>query len=81
MTPSINILWSKKLRVCKVQIHYDFFFTFFWLKYESSIHNIAFSIEKPVLSESGEKYAQIKQHLYVKTVQNISKQICQWILM
>ncbi len=29
------------------------------LEYESSIHNIAFNIEKVVLSESGEKYAQI----------------------
>ncbi len=26
-------------------------------------------------SESGEKYAQIKNHLQVKTIQNISKQI------
>ncbi len=39
----------------------------FWLKYESSIHNIAFSSEKVVLSESGEKYAQIKHHLQAKT--------------
>ncbi len=29
-------------------------------------------------SESGEKYAQIKHHLQAKTVQNCSKQICQW---
>ncbi len=29
----------------------------FQLKYKSSIHSIAFSSEKVVLSESGEKYA------------------------
>ncbi len=29
----------------------------FQLKYESSVHNIAFSSEKDNLSESGEKYA------------------------
>ncbi len=39
----------------------------FRLKYESSIHNIAFSSEKVVLSESGEKYAQIKHHLQNNT--------------
>ncbi len=43
------------------------------------IHDIAFSCEKVVLSESGEKYAQIKHSLQVKTVQNCSKQICWWI--
>ncbi len=32
-------------------------------QYESFIHNIAFSSEKVVLSELGEKYAQIKHHL------------------
>ncbi len=48
----------------------------FWLKYQSSSHNIAFSSEKVILSESGEKYAQIKHHLQAKTVQNSSKQIC-----
>ncbi len=36
---------------------------------ESSIH-IAFRSEKVILSESGEKYAQIKHHLQAKTVQN-----------
>ncbi len=46
----------------------------------SSIHN-TFSSEKDVWSESGEKYAQIKHCLQVKTVQNRSKQICGWILM
>ncbi len=38
----------------------------FQQKYESSI--IAFSSEKVVLSESGEKCAQIEHHLQVKTV-------------
>ncbi len=38
-------------------------------KYESSIHNIDFSREKVILSESGEKYAQIQHRLQVKTVQ------------
>ncbi len=33
----------------------------FLLKYKSSIHNIALSSEKFILSESEEKYAQIKQ--------------------
>ncbi len=40
-----------------------FFFTsnhYFWIKYESSIYNIAFSGEKDISSESGEKYAKIK---------------------
>ncbi len=49
----------------------------FWLKYESSNYNIAFSSEKVILSESGE-YAQIKHCLQVKTVLN---KICWWILM
>ncbi len=56
------------------------FLTWFWLKYESIIHNIAFSVGKKVFwSESGEKSAQIKQRLQDKTVQNSSKQICCWI--
>ncbi len=45
------------------------------------IHNIAFSSEKVVSSESGEKYAQIKHRLQVKTVHTSSKQIWRWILM
>ncbi len=45
---------------------------YFRLKYESSIHNIAFSSEKLIWSESGEKSAQIKHHLQAKTVQNKS---------
>ncbi len=48
---------------------------------ESSIHNIAFSIEKFVSPESGEKYAHIKHRWRVKSVQHISKLIWQWILM
>ncbi len=44
----------------------------FLLKYnkESSLHNIAVSNEKVVWSESGDKYAQIKHCLQVKTVLN-----------
>ncbi len=34
--------------------------SFFQLKYESSIHNIAFFSENAISSESREKYAQIK---------------------
>ncbi len=37
----------------------------FWAKYESSIQNIAFSSEKVILSESGEKYTQIEHYLQV----------------
>ncbi len=36
-----------------------------------SNHNIAFSSEKAISSESGEKYAQIKHHLQVETIWNI----------
>ncbi len=42
----------------------------FRLKYESIIHNNAFSSKKVVSSEWGEKYAQIKHRLQVKIVQN-----------
>jgi len=45
------------------------------------IHNIAFSSENVVLSESGEKYVQVKHQLQVKTVQNSSEQKFWWILM
>ncbi len=41
------------------------------LKYKSSIHNINFSSEKVIVSESGEKYAQIKHHLQSKMVDNM----------
>ncbi len=37
----------------------------FHQKYESSIHNIAFSSEKALSSELGEKYEQIK-HYYMQ---------------
>ncbi len=80
-SPSINVLWSKKLSVCKKQIHQDIFNLLQllpWLKYYSSIHNVYFSRET---SESGEKYAQIKHCLRVKTVQNSSKEIYCLILM
>ncbi len=40
----------------------------FWLKYKSSIHNIASSSENVIWSESGEKCAQIKHGLSEKTV-------------
>ncbi len=44
----INILWSKRLRVCKKQIHQVILTSncSFWPKYESSIHNNASSSEK-----------------------------------
>ncbi len=45
----------------------------FRLKYDSSIHNIAFSTEKAVSSETGEKYAQTQHHLQAKKVQNSFK--------
>ncbi len=32
-------------------------------KYKSSIYNMAFTSETVILSESGEKYVQIKHHL------------------
>ncbi len=38
-------------------------------------------IETRSLSESGEKYAQIKHCLQAKPIQNSSKHICRWILM
>ncbi len=72
---SSNISWSEKLQVCK-KLNKSLRHFYFWLKYELSIHNIALSSEKGIVSESGEKYAQIK-HSFVKvqTVQNSSKQI------
>ncbi len=44
----INILWAKRLRVCKKQIHQVILTSncSFWPKYESSIHNNASSSEK-----------------------------------
>jgi len=49
-------------------------------KYKLSVYIIAFSSEKVVFSEAGEKYAQVKYLLQAKTVKNISKQIYWWIL-
>ncbi len=43
--------------------------------------SIFLSFLKFILSESREKYAQIKYCLQVETVQNCSKQIFWWILM
>ncbi len=43
------------------------------------IHNSASSSEKAISSESGEKYAQIKNLLQAKTVQNSCKQISWWM--
>ncbi len=80
-SPSINVMWREKLSVCKKQINQDIFNLLQllpWIKYYSSIHNIYFSRET---SESGEKYAQIKHCLRVKTVQNSSKEIYCLILM
>ncbi len=37
------------------------------------MHSIAFFSEKVILSESGEKYAQIKHQLQVNTFQNSSR--------
>ncbi len=37
----------------------------------SSIHNIAFSSEKVIVSESGEKYAQVKHRLQAKIVKYV----------
>ncbi len=41
---------------------------------------ILLSLVKKLSNESGEKYAQIKHCLQVKTVRNSSKQICGWIM-
>ncbi len=37
-----------------------------WRKYKFSIHNISFASEKVILSESREKYTQIKDCLQAK---------------
>ncbi len=55
----VNVLWSKKLRICKKtnpsrSFNFKpFIFLFF------TIHNMAFSSEKVTLSESEDEYAQI----------------------
>ncbi len=72
-SPSINVLWSEKLHVCK-HFYKKVFLTSnccFMLKYKSSIHNIAFCSEKALSSESGERYAQMKHCLQVTRVQNV----------
>ncbi len=72
-SPSVNVLWSKKICVCKKQIyHLDVLKLSLWLKWESIIHNNHSPMKKVASSESGKKYAQIKHHLQVKTVQNNS---------
>ncbi len=50
----------------------------FQLKYDSSVHNNVFSREKVVSSESGEKYAQIKQCFFLFI---FFFQMKHWILM
>ncbi len=77
----MNVLWCEKLHVCKKQLYQDILSTSnlcFRLKYESSIHDNAFSSENVALPEWGEKCAQIKHHLQAL---NISKLICCWIVM
>ncbi len=59
-------MWSQKLCVCNKIIHQEVL-NFKQLKYESIIHNTTSSIEKVIWSESGEKSAQIKHRLPVKT--------------
>ncbi len=68
-TPSINILWSENVHVSK-EANTQFYLQTITSrkKNESSIHNTAFSREKVVWSESGEKYAQIKHRLQSNTV-------------
>ncbi len=60
-----------EVKGCMFEINKSIIKTFLTLN-ESSIHNIAFSSEKVILSESGEKYAHIKHSLLVKTVQSSS---------
>ncbi len=63
-----------KLTSCEVKSY------MFLIKLKSIIrtffHQIAFSSQNAISSESGEKYAQIKHGLQTKIVQNISKQVC-----
>ncbi len=54
----------------------------FWLKYSSSIHNIAFSSEKVVYCLNQERNMHRLSTVYKqKKVQNCSKPMCRWILM
>ncbi len=74
-SPSIDVFWNetlyismKKKSIIKMFSHQTIFFR---LKYKTSTHNIAFCSEKVILSESGEKYAQIYKHWYTfKTILN-----------
>ncbi len=72
-SPSINIL-CKEVKSCVFVRNKSIKKIFFNIKpllltkYKSSIPNIAFPSEKVILSESGEKYSQIKHSLYAKTV-------------
>ncbi len=50
------------------------------VKFESSIHNIVFSTENVIMSESGEKYAQTK-HMMFLTSENSPKRILGHIFM
>ncbi len=63
----MKVLWSEKRCVYKKQIHHKDGFNF-KLRYESSVHNIVFSSENVISSESEEKYAEIKHNLQVQTV-------------
>ncbi len=80
MTP-IHQLMSSEMQSCVFVIGKSIINMFLTsnhcFKYESSIHNIAFSSEKVIWSESGEKYAQINKWEQSKTV--VKK--CWWILM
>ncbi len=73
-------LWSKKLCVCKKQIHHLGVLTSNRCIWSFPLMLIS-SSKKVFWSESGEKSAQIKHRLQAKTVQNSSKQICGWVLM
>ncbi len=50
----------------------------FWLRYVSTIHNIAFSNMKVISSESGEKYAQLKHKLTSENSPKLSMSILMW---
>ncbi len=82
-SPSINVLLREKLCVCREKIHHEDVFNFKLLipaKISSillsSIHNVAFSSEKVILSESGE----ICTYQALFTSENSPKHICVWIL-
>ncbi len=62
--PSITILWNQKLHFCKNQIHQDISTSN--SRFQSYMCDIAFSSDKVISSESGEKSAQIKHCLQPK---------------